>query len=78
MQGNEERMNDTLKRCLEDLEARIDPQLEGPLWQEWSDFSTDRFQGDLFSPRRSKAAPPAVELANAAPPAEKNAPTKPR
>ena len=53
-------MNDTLKRCLEDLEARIDPQVEGPLWQAWSDFSTDHFQGDLFSPRRSKAASPAV------------------
>ena len=54
-------MNPTLKKCLDDLEARIDPQVEGRLWQEWIDFTDDRFQGDLFSPRRSVGAPPQVD-----------------
>ena len=54
-------MNDTLRRCLDDLEARIDPQEEEHLLQEWADFSAGRFQGGIFSPRRSRLSPPLVE-----------------
>jgi len=54
-------MSETLRMCLEDLEARIDPQVEDRLWQEWSDFSNDRFHDGLFMPRRARAAPPQVD-----------------
>lgn len=54
-------MNDTLKRCLDDLEARIDPQEEDAILQAWRDFSENRFRGDIFSPRRSRPNPPQVE-----------------
>ena len=54
-------MNDTLKRCLDDLEARLDPQEEDAILQAWRDFSEDRFRGDIFSPRRSRPNPPKVE-----------------
>ena len=54
-------MNDALKRCLDDLEARIDPQEEGAILQAWRDFSEDRFSGDIFSPQRSRSNPPQVE-----------------
>lgn len=54
-------MNDTLKRCLDDLEARIDPQEEDAILQAWRDFSENRFHGDIFSPRRSRPNPPQVE-----------------
>ena len=53
-------MNDTLKRCLDDLERRIDPSQETRLLQEWIDFAEGRFRGELFSPRREKASPPAI------------------
>jgi hypothetical protein len=53
-------MNDALKRCLDDLEARIDPQEEAALLAAWRDFAEDRFRGAIFSPRRNRPAPPAV------------------
>lgn len=54
-------MNPTLTRCLDDLERRIDPQVEGQLLQEWIDFSESRFHDGLFAPRRAKASPPQVK-----------------
>jgi hypothetical protein len=54
-------MNATLRTCLEDLEARIEPQVEEQLWREWDDFSNDRFHNGLFTPRRGVAAPPQVD-----------------
>lgn len=54
-------MNSTLSRCLDDLERRIDPQVEGLLEQEWNDFSENRFTGDIFAPQRSRPSPPAVD-----------------
>ncbi len=54
-------MNDTLKRCLDDLEARIDPQEEDALLSVWRNFSEDRFRGDIFSPRRSRLNSPQIE-----------------
>lgn len=54
-------MNDMLRRCLDDLEARIDPAQEDRLLEEWVDFSENRFHGEIFSPRRAHPAPPMVE-----------------
>ena len=54
-------MNDTLRRYLDDLELRIDPQVEEELLQQWIDFSEGRFEGKLFSPSRSKPSPPRME-----------------
>jgi hypothetical protein len=54
-------MNEQLKVCLEDLERRIDPQVEEQLLGEWNDFIQDRFHGDLFSPKRNQASPAGVE-----------------
>lgn len=54
-------MNDTLRRCLDDLEARIDPQEETRLLAEWQAFSEDRLTEGVFSPRRMRPAPPQVE-----------------
>lgn len=42
---------------LEDLESRLDPAVEEPLWQAWQDFAAGRFTGALFAPRRVAAAP---------------------
>ncbi len=53
-------MNETLRRCLDDLEARIDPQAEDALLAAWRDFAEDRFRGAIFSPRRPQPAPPGV------------------
>jgi len=54
-------MNQALRACLEDLEARIDPRVEEQLWRKWDDFFNDRFHDGLFSPRRARAAPPQVD-----------------
>lgn len=54
-------MNRVLEECLADLEARIDPQEEERLLQEWIAFSEGRFRGQIFSPKRSKPSPPAVQ-----------------
>ena len=55
-------MNDTVTRYLDDLEARIDPDVEDRLWQEWDDFSRSNRVEGLFSPTRASKAPPAVEI----------------
>lgn len=54
-------MNDTLRRCLDDLEARIDPAVEAQLLWEWRSFTENRSEEDIFSPRRRKIALPTVE-----------------
>jgi len=66
-------VNDTLRRCLDDLEERIDPQEEDAILQAWRDFSENRFHGNrfggnrfggnrlgggIFSPQRSRPNPP--------------------
>ena len=53
-------MNDTLRRCLDDLEARLDPQEEDALLGAWRDFAENRFRGDIFSPQRRRPSPPAI------------------
>jgi hypothetical protein len=51
----------TLQRCLEDLEARIDPAEEDRLHAEWRAFCDGRFTGGVFSPHRSRPNPPRVQ-----------------
>ncbi len=53
--------SDALNKCLDDLEARIVPEEEERILKEWIDFSDGRFKADIFSPRRSRPAPPALE-----------------
>ncbi len=54
-------INDQLKRCLDDLENRIDPREEENLFQEWLDFSSGRCNGKYFLPQRSLLNPPGIE-----------------
>jgi hypothetical protein len=54
-------MNPTLRQCLDDLEARIDPQQEEDLLRQWIAFSRGQFRGDVFAPTRPRPAPPRVE-----------------
>jgi hypothetical protein len=46
---------------LEDLERRIEPQVEDALLREWIDFADGRFRGQVFSPRRPRLDPPAID-----------------
>jgi len=46
-----ERVN--TEKCLEDLESRIDPEVEEQLQAEWEAFTEGRFKGDIFSPKRA-------------------------
>ena len=50
-------MNDTLARCLDDLEARLDPAAETALLSAWQAFAAGEFRGELFSPRREQPSP---------------------
>ncbi len=54
-------MRSTLERCLEDLEARLDDEVESALYREWVEFTDGEFEGDIFSPRRARPAPPGIE-----------------
>jgi hypothetical protein len=49
-----------VRDCLADLERRIDPRVEDALIAEWRAFLDGRFAGGIFSPRRSRAAPPGL------------------
>jgi hypothetical protein len=50
-----------IDRYLEDLEQRIDPEVEEALWADWVAFVDGRFTGQIFSPRRARTAPPALD-----------------
>ncbi len=54
-------MNDVLKKCLEDLECRIDPNDEERLRQEWIDFLEKGTGDPVFAPARSEKRPPKIE-----------------
>jgi hypothetical protein len=54
-------MDETLTRCLDDLERRIDPADEERLLAGWTEFCEGRFAGDVFSPRRLRPAPPGTQ-----------------
>ncbi len=47
---------------LEDIESRIDPEVEDKYNAQWMDFLYDRFEGDIFHPVREKKAPQRVEV----------------
>ena len=47
---------------LEDLERRIDPDIEKDYKDQWRDFLYGRFTGEIFTPKRKKLSPPAVPL----------------
>lgn len=53
-------MDDELRRCLDNLEARIDPQEEERLLAAWEEFAAGRFGSGIFLPQRSRPAPPGV------------------
>lgn len=47
---------------LDDIERRIDPEVEDKYLAEWQDFLYDRFTGDIFHPVREKKAPQTVDV----------------
>ncbi len=47
---------------LEDIEARIDPEVEEDYVGQWRDFLFDRFDGNIFEPARKKFSAPLVEI----------------
>lgn len=49
---------------LDDLESRIDDDVEEQLFAEWIEYADGRFDGEVFSPRRAKKAPPTLEWPN--------------
>lgn len=50
-----------LQKYLEDLEARINPDVEEDLFKQWTDFWSERTSTPLFIPRRRAAAPSKLE-----------------
>ncbi len=50
-----------IERYLQDLECRVDPQVEETLFGQWRDFADGHHGGDVFSPRRPRPSPPLVE-----------------
>jgi len=50
------RMSPELERCLEDLERRIDPEVEEQLLAEYRRFLDGKWPEPLFTPRRRSAA----------------------
>ncbi|MBI4928663.1 MAG: hypothetical protein HY835_12915 [Anaerolineae bacterium] len=54
-------MKDELKRCLDDLENRIDLDEETALRQAWIEFASGRCQTEIFAPRRSRERPAGID-----------------
>jgi hypothetical protein len=50
-----------LAQYLEDLESRIDPEVEDFLLAQWRDFVDGKFSGAIFSPARLRKAPARIE-----------------
>ena len=50
-----------IDRYLEDLESRIDPNVEAELAARWMDFADGEFSGPFFAPRRTKQSPPRID-----------------
>ena len=48
---------------LEDIENRIDPEVEDQYRKEWMDFLHGRFEGECFDPVRAKKAPSSLAQA---------------
>ncbi|MDF1516015.1 MAG: uroporphyrinogen decarboxylase family protein [Anaerolineae bacterium] len=49
-----------IEKYLDDLERRLDAEVEDDLLQQWRTFTTGDFTGDIFSPRRLKKLPPSI------------------
>ena len=49
------------RALLEDIERRIDPEVEEDFCKQWEDFLFDRFEGEVFMPRRKRLSTPTVE-----------------
>ena len=47
---------------LEDVERRLDPETEEDFRRQWEDFLYDRFEGDIFQPKRKKLSAPTVSF----------------
>jgi len=58
-------MNDTLARCLEDMENRIDDSVEAELDRSWRDFCHDRIGRGVFDPCRPTKRAPQTEWPSA-------------
>ncbi len=50
-----------IERYVQDLERRIDPQVEERLFGQWRDFADGRHGEEIFSPKRPRPSPPLVE-----------------
>ena len=50
-----------IEKYLQDLERRIDPQVEESLFGQWRAFADGQFTEDIFSPKRPRPAPPSIE-----------------
>jgi len=50
-----------IEQYLDDLENRINPEVEDRLLTEWEAFTEGNFSGDVFSPKRTAPSTPGVE-----------------
>ena len=57
-------MKKELFDLLDDIERRIDPDVEEDFLSRWRDFLYDRFDGDIFAARRRSFSSPAVSVGN--------------
>jgi hypothetical protein len=57
-------VNRQLESLLEDIEERVDPDVEADYNRQWEDFLNDKFTGDIFRPVRKKLSAPKAEHRN--------------
>lgn len=50
-----------LKKYLDDLESRINPEVEDELFEQWRRFWDNKMDEDIFYPARKTAAPSSLE-----------------
>jgi hypothetical protein len=55
-------MKQEIVNLLNDIEERIDPEIEDDYNRQWEDFLNNKFCGDIFTPQRKKLSPPKVKL----------------
>ena len=53
--------NETIA-VLEDIENRLDPETEDDFLKQWEDFLYDRFDGEVFAPKRKDPKPMGFEV----------------
>ncbi|MBD3288080.1 hypothetical protein GF337_04695 [candidate division KSB1 bacterium] len=54
-------MTKNLHKYFEDLEKRINPEIEEVLFQQWREFASGNYTGQIFKPERSRKSPPKIE-----------------